>query len=423
MKNIIIVLLIFTVTSISAQEFELSAELRPRFEYRHGYKTLIPDDIDAASFISQRTRLNLKYGSEKLNAYVTFQNVRVWGDVSTLALSDKNGIAVHEAWAQLLLNSKLSLKLGRQELIYDDHRIFGSVGWAQQARSHDAFVATYKPNENNRLDFGLAMNENSETLFDTDYAVNNYKAFQYLWYHTNIDAFGLSFLVLNNGITYEDDNDEQQVDYNQTIGSRVTYGKNKIKADASIYVQTGKIADTDLSALNAAVNIFFNINDTFKAGLGLEYLSGTDMNSTENKLKSFSPWFGTNHKFNGLMDYFYVGNHANSVGLLDINATLGYQKGKFSAKLVPHIFSSAATVVNGSGEEMSNNLGTELDLVLGYKWSKDISFNAGYSQLFVTETMEVLKTGNKDNTNNWAWLMITVKPKLFTYTKKSMPTE
>ena len=419
MKTILTILCLGVGMTSYAQEFEISTELRPRFEYRHGYKTLIPDEIDAASFISQRTRLNLKYESEKLKAYVAFQNVRVWGDVATTSLNDKNGITVHEAWAQLVLDTKLSLKFGRQELIYDDHRIFGNVGWAQQARSHDALVTIYKPNTNNRLDFGLAMNENSESLFETDYAVNNYKAFQYLWYHTKLDAVELSFLILNNGLTFDDDNNEQQVDYNQTIGSRFTYGKDKISADASVYFQTGKIADSDVSAINFAVNAYYKISTEFKVGLGAEYLSGTDMNSTDNKLKSFSPWFGTNHKFNGLMDYFYVGNHANSVGLLDINATLAYQKDKFSVKLVPHVFSSAAVVVDNTGKEMNNSLGTELDLTFGYKWTKDISFSAGYSQLFATETMEVLKGGNKDNSNNWAWLMITVKPSLFKTNFKS----
>jgi len=413
MKTILTILCLGLVMTSYAQEFELSTELRPRFEYRHGYKTLIPDDIDAASFVSQRTRLNFNYKSEKLNAFVAIQNVRVWGDVATLSSSDKNGIAIHEAWAQLLLNSKFSLKMGRQEISYDDHRIFGNVGWAQQARSHDALIATYQPNSNNRLDLGLAMNENAETLFETEYAVNDYKAFQYLWYHSDLNSVGLSFLVLNNGLPYMDENDEQHVDYNQTIGSRFTFKKNIFNADASIYFQTGKIADTDLSAYNVAANAYYNISDNFTTGLGVEYLSGTDMNTTENTLKSFNPWFGTNHKFNGLMDYFYVGNHANSVGLLDVNATIAYQNKRFSAKLVPHLFSSAATVVDGTGKELSNDLGTELDLVLGYKWTKDINFQAGYSQLFATKTMEVLKGGNKDNTNNWAWLMITVKPSLF----------
>jgi hypothetical protein len=108
-----------------------------------------------------------------------------------------------------------------------------------------------------------------------------------------------------------------------------------------------------------------------------------------------------------------VGNHINSVGLLDFNATFGYQKNKFSAKLMPHIFSSAATIVDDSGEELSNSLGTEIDLMLGYNFSKDIQFQLGYSQMFATESMEILKGGDKDLTNNWAWAMIVVKPTLF----------
>ncbi|WP_055442392.1 alginate export family protein [Lacinutrix himadriensis] len=417
MKSILTILCLGVVMTSYAQEFEISTELRPRFEYRHGYKTLIADDADAATFISQRTRLNFGYKSEKLQMYLAVQNVRVWGDVATLSTSDANGTAIHEAWAKLYLDPKLSLKFGRQEIVYDDHRIFGNVGWAQQARSHDAFVATYTPNENNQLDIGIAFNENAETLFDTDYTVDNYKAFQYAWYHTKLDAVDLSFLILNNGLAYDAD-DEQKVAYNQTLGTHMNYKKNKLQADASMYYQTGKIANTSLNAFNIAGNVFYTINEKFKTGLGVEYLSGADSNSTENKIKSFNPWFGTNHKFNGFMDYFYVGNHINSVGLLDVNATIAYQKDKFSAKLIPHVFSSAATVVDASGKEMDNVLGTELDLVLGYKWTKDVSFQAGYSQMFATETMEVLKGGNTDNTNNWAWLMITVKPSLFKTTFK-----
>jgi len=412
MKSILAILCLGVVMTSYAQEFEISTELRPRFEYRNGYKTLIEDDADAATFISQRTRLNFGYKSEKLQMYLAVQNVRVWGDVSTLSTSDTNGTTIHQAWAKLHLDPKLSLKFGRQEIVYDDQRIFGNVGWAQQARSHDAFIATYKPNKNNQLDIGLAFNEDAETLFDTEYTVDNYKAFQYAWYHTNLDAVGLSFLILNNGLTYDADG-EQKVAYNQTFGTHINYKKNKLQADASMYYQTGKIANTNLNAFNVAGNVFYTINDAFKTGLGAEYLSGADSNSTENKIKSFNPWFGTNHKFNGLMDYFYVGNHLNSVGLLDVNATIAYKKDTFSAKLIPHVFSAAATVVDASGKEMDAVLGTEIDLVLGYKWTKDVSFQAGYSQMFATETMEVLKSGNKDNTNNWAWLMITVKPSLF----------
>ncbi|WP_417861214.1 alginate export family protein [Winogradskyella sediminis] len=419
MKTLLTILCLGVVMTSYAQEFEISSELRPRFEYRHGYKTLFPDNSDAATLISQRTRLNLKYKSEKLHTYIAFQNVRVWGDVATLSTSDANGITIHEAWAQLVLNSKIALKLGRQELKYDDHRIFGNVGWAQQARSHDALILTYQPNTKNQIDFGLAMNENAETLFEEDYLVNDYKAFQYVWYHTKLNAVSLSFLILNNGLTYEDDNNEQNVNYNQTIGSRVAYKNNRLDMDASLYFQTGKIADSDLNAINIAANAYYKLNTQLKTAIGIEYLSGTDMNSTENTLKSFNPWFGTNHKFNGLMDYFYVGNHINSVGLIDIHANLSWQKHNASIALTPHIFSSAAKVIDISGNKMNTSLGTELDVVLGYKWSETIKFEAGYSQLFATETMEVLKEGNKDNNNNWAWIMVTINPSLFKTTFKN----
>jgi len=416
MKKSLILFMLSIASLVTAQEFDISAEFRPRFEYRNGYKTLFPDGEEAASFVSQRTRLNFNYGSEKLKAYISFQNIRVWGDVATLSSSDKNGVALHEAWAQAILSPQISLKMGRQEIVYDDHRMFGNVGWSQQARSHDAFIASYTPNSNNRLDFGLALNQNAETLFEVDYNVNNYKAFQYLWYHTNFNNGSLSLLLLNNGLPF-DDNGEQKVDYNQTLGSRFTYGKNKLKGDASLYYQTGSIANVDLSAYNAAANINYSFSGTIKAGLGVEYNSGTDMNATDGKLKSFSPWFGTNHKFNGWMDYFYVGNHSNSVGLVDINANLKYQKDKFSMAIIPHVFSAAATVVDGSGNEMDSSLGTEIDITFGYKLESNISIQVGYSQMFATETMEVLKGGNKDNTNNWAWAMFVFKPKLFSYKK------
>ena len=402
-----------------AQQFDLSAELRPRYENKHGYKTLLATDADGSNFVSQRTRLNFGYKNEKLNLYVSMQNIRVWGDVSTLS-SDDNATALHEAWAEAILNSKISLKFGRQEIVYDDHRIFGSVGWAQQARSHDAFLFKYKPNENNRLDVGFALNSDSQAGVDNLYSnAAGYKAFQYAWYHSNFDKFGISFLLLNTGIEYIDINDNQTVDYMQTIGPRVTYKSGKFNANAAVYFQTGKSVDKDISASYFAGNIGYKLSDNFSAGLGMEILSGKDMNDGDTDVKSFAPLFGTNHKFNGWMDYFYVGNHANSVGLTDISATLAYNKGKFSAKFIPHFFSAAADVFNGLNK-MDNNLGTEIDFTLGYKIAKDITLNAGYSKMFATDTMEALPlvTGDRGEDNSWGWIMFTFKPKLFSHTIK-----
>lgn len=64
-------------------------------------------------------------------------------------------------------------------------------------------------------------------------------------------------------------------------------------------------------------------------------------------------------------DYFYVGNHINSVGLVDINMPLKYQKEKVTLQLVPHLFSSASNMMDNQMQKMDNYLGTEIDVSLG----------------------------------------------------------
>lgn len=127
---------------------------------------------------------------------------------------------------------------------------------------------------------------------------------------------------------------------------------------------------------------------------------------------SFNPFFGTNHKFNGFMDYFFVGNHLNTVGLSDFFASVSAKHKSTNLQLTGHFFSAANDVLaaNSTTEIMKKYLGTEIDLTVTYKVNEMTSFTAGYSQMFGTETMQKLKGGNYKNTNNWAWLMLTFKP-------------
>ncbi len=404
-----------------AQEVTISGELRPRFEMRHGYKTLAPDDIDPAAFVSQRTRLNAFYKNENFRLGLVIQDVRVWGDVPQLNNSDVYGPAIHEAWGEAFISQKLSVKVGRQEIIYDDQRIFGSVGWAQQARSHDAAIIKYMPSEKHRIDVGLAYNNNGESLFKQDYTVNSYKRFAYLWYHGNFNKIGLSFLALNNGMAYQADSLTQKVACSQTVGPRLTYKDGAISANAAFYAQMGKNkSNRELSAMYFGAGINFNVNDKFSLGIGGEYLSGTsskDQADASADDKSFTPLYGTNHKFNGWMDYFYVGNYSGSNGLIDINLPLSLKINKISFKLVPHYFMVAADLAIMEEEDnwksMDSGLGTEIDFSMTYAASKTMVFSAGYSQMFATESMQAIKGGNHENSNNWAWVMITFKPTFF----------
>jgi len=404
-----VIALLSTVT-ISAQQFDINADLRARFENRNGYGSLKPDTEKATSFISQRTRLVFDYSFKNIKLRVSPQNVKTWGDVATNSKTDANS-AFHEAYGEIKMNEKLSFKLGRQEINYDDARIFGNVDWAMQARSHDAFLLKFNPNTKNQIHFGLALNANKETNFYENYTIPQYKSLQYLWYHTDFDKINLSVLALNNGMPYLVGT-EEKVDYSQTIGSRLVFKNGALSIDGAAYLQTGKIADNSVNATYFSASINYKATTNFNTSVGFEMLSGKDQNDTSTDVKSFNPLYGTNHKFNGYMDYFYVGNHTNSVGLTDVYATLGYEKNKFSAKLTPHYFASAASIYS-AGEKQDNYLGTELDFTLGYKMYDNVTFDAGFSQMFASSSMEVLKAGNKNAGNNWAFISIKINPNLF----------
>ncbi|MDD7913862.1 alginate export family protein [Polaribacter ponticola] len=257
-----VIALFFTVL-ISAQTFKLTSEIRPRFENRHGYKTLMKSGEEGANFISQRTRLNFNFKQEKLTLGVSLQNIRVWGDVSTLASIDFAN-SFHQAWAQYQFNDNISVKFGRQEIIYDDSRIFGNVGWAQQARSFDAVVAKIKTSKNGKLDIGYSLNNDSEQLTNSLYTnVAGYKTFQYAWYHTNINNLGLSFLALNNGVEFLNSNTKEILNYSQTLGSRVTYKRGNLFFDGSIYFQTGKFFGNSVSANYFGGNVKYKASKKF----------------------------------------------------------------------------------------------------------------------------------------------------------------
>jgi len=241
-------------------------------------------------------------------------------------------------------------------------------------------------------------------------------------------------LFLNNGLAYDADADtavyDEEVAYSQTIGARFSWKDKKVKFNVAAYYQGGKNkANRSLSALYFAGDVIFNLVKGFSFGLGGEYLSGTPSSEQGTGTdKSFTPFYGTNHKFNGWMDYFYVGSHAGNVGLVDIYLPLKYTINKLTFALIPHYLMSAATVSTPqleidraatSWKDYGSGLGTEIDFMVKYAVSKSVSIQGGYSQMLATETMQVLKypalpeAGYNKNTNNWAWIMVTFKPTFF----------
>jgi hypothetical protein len=423
-QNILIFVVLLSIQFMNAQ-LTIDGEFRPRTEYRHGYGNVIADGADAGFGVSTRARLNFGYSEEAYKVYISLQDVMVWGENRQILPDDENNsFAVFQAWADLKLGEGFSTKIGRQVISYDDQRIFGGLDWAQQGRNHDAALLKYKKDKF-MFDLGLAFSQDYDNAsgfqsVGTEFTTTGYftyKTMQYIYLKQNWDAFSGSLLVLNNGFqAYEDDGlTPDGVNSLQTIGTHLNYKKGSLGLAGNFFVQTGERQGglKVKGAYLASLDLSYKASDKVALGLGVEAISGDDGDAGETG--AFFPLYGTNHKFNGFMDYFYVGNHANDIGLFDIHASAKFQLNETSSLLVK--------ALNFSGEQElpsgEKSLGTEIDLVYAKKF-KGYGLAIGYSQMFASDGMYELK-GTTDAAaaggQNWAWVMLTIKPKFLNTAK------
>jgi hypothetical protein len=188
----LVVAMLCSVTMFTARaQLSLTAQLRTRTEIRNGLGNLVTKGSKPAAFTSQRTRLIVGYKWDRLSFGLSIQDVRVWGqDASSVSNADGNRLMLHEGWAELTLANKtdttikwklldfLSLKIGRQELSYDDVRLIGNLDWLQQGRRHDmALLKTL--HKGWQVDIGYAYNQNSDAfgITGTSYVPANVPAY------------------------------------------------------------------------------------------------------------------------------------------------------------------------------------------------------------------------------------------------------
>ncbi|MET7030530.1 alginate export family protein [Sediminicola luteus] len=415
-SSVLLFLLVLTSINSSGQTLEVDADLRARFEYRHGFNNLFPDDADPAAFVNQRTRLNIGYKAEKLQLFIAVQDVSTWGDTrQLLAIDGNDSFSLFQAWGQLSINENWSAKVGRQVISYDDQRIFGGLDWAMQGRFHDAAIIKYNKNDV-MLDIAGAFSQEEPTNEGTAFNIQgffSYKSMQYAYLKKSWENSSASFLFLNTGFQNFTDNTNNipdGVSYRQTTGSYFEFPIQNVKFTGSAYYQFGDAnATTDLAAYQLSLEGTYKTEKVLY-GAGIEILSGTNQDG-DSKNKSFFPLYGTNHKFNGFMDYFYVGNHANNVGLNDFYAKMVFTTGENSNVLLKGHYFAANADLTGNADTY---LGTEIDLVYSQKLIKDVSLNVGYSHMFASESMSLIKGGRpNDNTNNWGWVQLIINPNLF----------
>ncbi|MBE0662815.1 MAG: alginate export family protein [Bacteroidales bacterium] len=410
-------LMIGFIMNLSAQ-FTLSGELRPRLELRHGYSKLPNPDDDMAAFISQRSRINLLYEDEKYSAFVRFQQVGVWGNVGTLQFAPSIGL--HQAYVDVKLCPQFSIKAGRQELVYDNQRLFSLNNWRQPGRSHDAVVLKYQENDW-KLHLGGAFNQSNENVFGTLYdntqpeIAGNYKSLSYLWINRKISNFQISGLAVMDGFQQLDPDTATNLRF--ITGGSVVRQSKLSKLELYAYYQGGKTqAGRDISAWYVNFSGGIKPNDKINLTAGIEIFSGNDFTRQENEFKAFNPLYGANHGYNGHLDYFTnIPNHTKGAGLINPYFKVNFPlNNKIILNADYHYFALQNNLVDNNNQTLDKYLASEIDLSMQYNISDQAIVHLGYSSMLATESMEFLKGGSHKEPIHWAWVMLTVKPVFFT---------
>ena len=415
LKSLLTTAILLCSISMLPAQFSASVQLRPRMEYRDGFRFPKNTGSEPAFFVSQRTRLNFAFQNEKIKLFLSPQDVRVWGSENQLANDASFGL--HEAWGQVMLSDKFSVKTGRQELVYDGHRLLGNVDWIQPARSHDALLFRYEY-DGFKFDAVGAFNQSSENIFTTHYRPDNYKVLTFLHAEKKSETFSWSGVVI--GDAFEKNDSVHDLAWRYTLGTLLGYKKGQLSLEGSAYWQGGKTqTDRDIAAYLLTAKVAYQINKIALTA-GLDWVSGDDSNDED--FQAFNTLYATNHKFYGFIDYFLnLPSDTGGGGLQDYYINVSANTGsKSSLQFSYHQFFLANDVPDASKpEEMLNhNLGGELDAGFTFKLAAYAKFQTGLSLYFPNATTQQIKGGNKDELNTSAWVMLTLNPTLFTSSDK-----
>jgi hypothetical protein len=416
--------------------WEFTAQVRPRLELRRGYRTLrgayIPVDKyfraeKAVLIFSQRTRLGLRFMHDpKVRAFVELQDVRLWGDeLSTLDDSRADNLDVHEGYVDLKPLDRLTIRVGRQELDYDEGRILGSSDWSQQGRSHDA-VRVMWDEPAWAVHAAWAHHEYGELLFSNQYwNTQNYQDLVMARLSRHWESGEIATLALFDSYDPTLPDHFRGVPKNRwTVGARAEIQRSRLETRAEAYYQTGlwkaypllrpsPSRRYDFDAFMVGVRAGYAI-DFVTVTLWYDYLSG-DRDSADDKYTAFDPPYPSNHQFYGWADHFvsfrgwadgsiccysYTPSDTRDHGLQDLVLKTHFgELGPFDAQLDLHYFWYAQR-----DEQGQRALGFEADLMVTHPFSEEVDISAGYSHIQPAAAWERLKGGH--GPGHWAWMML-----------------
>jgi hypothetical protein len=400
--------------------FTVHGEVRMRGEYDNNATDFNKDNTDSELFWPYRVRIAVEGKFTKnVVGYIEVQSLGAWGgDTSILsgALPQQNprwvgnGViqdtGMYQGYVTLneLWSKSFSLRIGRQELVAGNSFLLGNEEW-YGGISHDGIVGMWhlkkvdikawytRPFEGSAILAGFPDGElppgfgNGTGNGTTNDFFGGYVTFPIhkTW---GIDAYLMDINDHGLGGSY------------QTFGGRFfndNWDKKGLIWNVEYAMQTGKVAggasagvQTDIDASGKAGEALVGWNFKTKKAVHrvygkYEYASGDDASSAD-KFEGFVPLYGDIHGRTGMGDWFQTSAFSTMVGgafgvPFGLKAwSVGYD-GHFSEKHEVGVAYWDYSADDDQGSPDGDKLGTAFDIWYGYNYSKNVAFQAAYSEL------------------------------------------
>jgi hypothetical protein len=458
------------VYSEFAKKVKLGGQIRTRAEYANGfYQTpanngTLEDSVglkytDGATtkyrskgidddYVLNQTRLWADADvNEHLRVFIQLQDARTFGAEGTTvgyanSYSENAILDLHQGYFDLkkLFDMPLTVRVGRQEIIWGDHRVLGNFVWSNVGRVFDGGRFMWDTDTIHAEAFAMKVDEdgyllNGQTSGESDGSGSS---------DENIYAAQLAFKKLVPSalleLMYICKSDQDDSTTNATLvgtantgaagdpinihdfGARIDGKVPNLEAiDYTIesHVQVGNYGTQDQEAWAFAGKAGYTLKNvawTPRIGFEYDYASG-DSDATDGEHETFDNLYPTNHwaGIYGFADLVSWQNMHDFRGQVKVSPTK-----KMTAQVDYHYFMLAeegdgwylanatlasATRPSGGYDTRDDELAQEVDLTVSYDLYKNVKILAGYSYFAAGDWIE---NNIGDTDTNWAYLQTTV---------------
>jgi len=440
----------------AAGDISFSGQFRPRYQMNDDST----DTTNGSHNFTTRVRLNAKSNvNANTEVNLQFQSVGTWGNnsngsnrLSTEVNDVANEVGLHQATLTLknFMGKAADVKIGRQEVVLDGHRLFGHTGWTDGAQTNDAIRVNHSAGNHtlNYIYITATENEAESSFTSANWNIHVLRA----------NSQGIlggdltGYFVLNDdeatgGTTNVDQNTwytigarqkgklgglDYRVEYYHQFGDGAVDATNANFSGAYTDASNGSDIDRDAHMFGVRIGKTFKnagMSPTFT--LWFDSLSGTDdSDASGNSMGTFNTINDTGHKFYGFMDHYLNYRHSSTgyYGLEDYALKTKFKvsdKNTFKADF--HHFQTQTDLTNGDSDTlrsndsshgsattgtMSGDLGQEIDLTLVHKYDSNTKIVAGYSHYFTTTAFSTLNGGggtagsNSNDDQDWWYMMV-----------------